>query len=103
MSVTDVTITPLLSLPLQLCPAAANKEAAPKQKVQGSCSDVCQQRTGGGGGGGGWVGGFAELQEGGTTTTTTATATSPGWRVKEVKGEGSGCMTCGCDADEEER
>lgn len=47
MSVTDVAITPLLSLLLQLCPAAANKEAAPKQKVQGSCSDVCQQRTGG--------------------------------------------------------
>lgn len=70
--VTDDTITPLLSLLLQLCPAAANKDAAPKQKVQGSCSDVCQQRTRVGGGDGegwdGWVGGFAELQEGGTTT-----------------------------------
>lgn len=54
----------------------------------------------GGDGEGGWVGGFAELQEGGTTTATATT--SPGWRVKEVEGEGSGCMTAGCDADEQE-
>lgn len=54
---------------------------------------------------GGWRGGgFAEQQEGGTTTTAAATATtSPGWRVKEVKGEVSGCMTAGCDADEQKR